>query len=57
MPFRSRAQMRYLFAKHPAIAKRWAREYGTPKGLPARKTSMRDVLTRHKRRKVIKKKR
>ena len=35
MPFRSRAQRRYLYAKHPKIAKRWQRE--TPPGpLPAR---------------------
>lgn len=29
MPFKSKAQMRFLFAKHPEIAKRWAAE--TPK--------------------------
>jgi len=23
-----------MFAKHPEIAKRWAREYGVPKTLP-----------------------
>ncbi len=23
-----------MFMKHPAIAKRWAREYGVPKNLP-----------------------
>jgi hypothetical protein len=34
MPFKSKAQMRYLFAKHPDIAKRWAKEYGIPKNLP-----------------------
>jgi hypothetical protein len=34
MPFRSEAQRRYMFARHPEIAKRWAKEYGTPKGLP-----------------------
>lgn len=26
MPFESKAQMRYMFAKHPRIAKRWADE-------------------------------
>lgn len=26
MPFRSKAQWRYLFAKHPKIARRWAKE-------------------------------
>lgn len=29
MPFRSLAQKRYMFAKHPEIARRWASEYGT----------------------------
>ena len=29
MPFQSVAQRSFLFAKHPDIAKRWAREYGT----------------------------
>lgn len=35
MPFRSAKQRRYMFAKHPQIAKRWAKKYGTkpkPKG-------------------------
>ena len=35
MPFKSEAQRRFLFAKHPDIAKRWAAKYGTPKNLPA----------------------
>lgn len=26
MPFRSKRQMRYLFAKHPKIAKKWAKK-------------------------------
>jgi len=34
MPFRSKAQQRFMFAVHPAIAHRWAREYGVPKNLP-----------------------
>lgn len=34
MPFKSEAQRRFLFAKHPDIAKRWADKYGTPKNLP-----------------------
>lgn len=37
MPFRSRAQMRYMFAKHPRIAKEWADKYGVPKNLPKKK--------------------
>ena len=35
MPFASEAQRRFLFAKHPDIAKRWAHKYGTPADLPA----------------------
>lgn len=30
MPFKSQAQRKFLFAKHPKIAKEWAEE--TPKG-------------------------
>lgn len=37
MPFRSEAQRKFLFAKHPKIAKRWAKKYGIPKNLPKRK--------------------
>lgn len=37
MPFRSESQRRFLFAKHPRIAHRWAHEYGTPKNLPDHK--------------------
>jgi hypothetical protein len=29
MPFRSEKQRRFLFAKHPEIAKRWTKEYGS----------------------------
>ena len=29
MPFRSVKQRKFMFAKHPQIAKRWAKEYGT----------------------------
>ena len=28
MPFRSEKQRRYLWAKEPAIAKRWTKKYG-----------------------------
>lgn len=35
MPFRSKAQMRFMYAKHPKIAKKWTKEYGAnAKGLP-----------------------
>ena len=29
MPFQSAKQRRFMFAKHPEIAKRWAKKYGT----------------------------
>ncbi len=35
MPFKSKAQQGFMFAKHPVIAKRWAKEYGVSKNLPA----------------------
>ena len=31
MPFKSKAQQRYLYAKHPKVAAKFARE--TPKGV------------------------
>lgn len=34
MPFKSKAQQRFMFARHPKIARRWAKEY---KPLPAKK--------------------
>jgi hypothetical protein len=34
MPFKSEAQRRFMFAKHPEIAKRWAKEYPNQKDLP-----------------------
>lgn len=29
MPFVSKKQMRFLFAKQPKLAKKWAKKYGT----------------------------
>jgi len=34
MPFQSKAQQRYLYAKHPEIAKRWSKEYPKQGPLP-----------------------
>ena len=34
MPFKSKAQQRFMFARHSEIAKRWADKYGVPKNLP-----------------------
>ena len=37
MPFESDAQRRFMYAKHPGIAKRWRKEYGPQRDLPERK--------------------
>lgn len=29
MPFKSEKQRRYMWAKHPKIAKRWTKKYGS----------------------------
>ena len=34
MPFRSEKQRRFMWAEHPSIAKRWAREYPNQRNLP-----------------------
>jgi len=46
MPFQSRAQLGFLYAKHPAIAKRWAKKYGVPKNLPKKavESAMKDRI-------------
>jgi hypothetical protein len=51
VPFRSRAQLRYMFARHPRIARRWADEYGVPKDLPERASSKREAIKRRLERK------
>jgi hypothetical protein len=37
MPFKSDAQRAFMYAKHPAIAKRWRKESGPQTDLPAKK--------------------
>ena len=45
MPFKSAAQRNFLFANHPEIAERWAKE--TPKGkLPYHIKDKRDAIKR-----------
>lgn len=34
MPFQSKKQQAYMFAKHPKIARKWAKKYGVRKNLP-----------------------
>jgi len=38
MPFKSKSQMRFMYAKHPKIAKRWAKETANEKDLPEKKS-------------------
>ena len=37
MPFKSESQRRYLWLKHPEIAKKWAKEYPHQHNLPEHK--------------------
>lgn len=37
MPFKSEAQRRLMWLKHPEIAKKWAKEYPHQKKLPYHK--------------------
>lgn len=37
MPFKSKAQAKYMFANHPAMAKEWAKETKSIKSLPKKK--------------------
>lgn len=38
MPFRSERQRRYLWAKEPKVARRWAHKYGSKPRPKARKS-------------------
>ena len=38
MPFKSQAQKRFLYAKHPEIAKKWSNEFPGQTGLPEHAT-------------------
>ena len=55
MPFKSKAQQRFMFKMHPEMAKRWAKETPNMKGLPAKakakaKPKVRKVKPKSKRR-------
>jgi len=39
MPFKSKVQARYLFAREPAVAARFAKETPSMKKLPEKKTT------------------
>lgn len=36
MPFKSKAQQKFMFANEPTVAKRWAKETPNMKSLPAK---------------------
>lgn len=46
MPFRSKAQERYLYAQHPELARRWQKLYGQPENLPEHVKPKRKVKRR-----------
>jgi hypothetical protein len=49
MPFRSKSQQRFMFARHPKIAKRWAEETPNIKRLPVKVPKMlRKVIRKRK---------
>jgi hypothetical protein len=48
MPFKSKAQERYLFAKKPALARRWAKLTKNDKHLPERKGNDADSKSERK---------
>lgn len=48
MPFQSEAQRRMMWAKHPAIAKRWAKEYPNQRDLPMHKRKGMSALAKAK---------
>jgi len=37
MPFESQAQRRFMYVRHPAIAKKWSKEYPNQGKLPEHK--------------------
>ena len=43
MPFQSEAQRRYLWARHPTIARRWAHEHPGQHDLPYHKKKKKEV--------------
>lgn len=56
MPFVSRAQQRFMYARHPEIAKRWSKEYPNQKNLPEKVTERKKEAYRRALKKRRKKK-
>jgi len=49
MPFKSEKQRRFLWSKHPEIARRWSKEYGSTPEAEKKKDSKRKRKIRHRR--------
>jgi hypothetical protein len=45
-PFKSIAQRKFLFAKKPTLAKKWADKYGAGKGLPEKLSAKEELKKR-----------
>jgi hypothetical protein len=43
MPFKSKSQQRFMFAKRPDIARRWVKKYGASKDLPEKKHGIKSL--------------
>jgi len=50
VPFKSKRQARFMFARHPRIAKRWAKKYGGYKNLPETSRKKRKTKSSSKKR-------
>ena len=46
MPFKSKAQQRFMYAKHPKIAAKWEDKYGISKNMPEH--VMKKAITKHR---------
>lgn len=48
MPFKSMAQMKFMFRNKPKIAREWADKYGIPQNLPDRLSVKNSIKTKKK---------
>ncbi len=48
MPFQSEAQRRYLWLKHPEIARRWAKESPGQQDLPQHKKKVVEAMVKRR---------
>jgi hypothetical protein len=57
MPFKSKAQQKFMYAKHPEIAKKWEDKYGIPKSLPQHTKKKNKKVVKALKKAIFKKKR